>query len=46
MDENEGEIKEGGQTTTVSYSKEFMWEIENFVDWWSMVYPISLELTF
>ena len=35
MDENEGEIKEGGQTTTVSYSKEFMWEIENFVDWWS-----------
>ena len=35
MDENQDEIKEGGQTTTVSYSKEFMWEIENFVDWWS-----------
>ena len=35
MDENREEVKEGGQTTTVSYSKEFMWEIKNFVDWWS-----------
>ena len=35
MDQNQEDVKEGGQTTTVSYSKEFMWEIKNFVDWWS-----------
>ena len=35
MDENRDEIREVGQTTTISYSKEFMWEIEHFVDWWA-----------
>ena len=28
-------IKEGTMTQTVSYFKDFIWEIENFVEWWS-----------
>ena len=35
MDENRITVKEGDLTKTICYSKEFMWEIENFVDWWS-----------
>ena len=35
MEENKGSIKEGVLMKTVSYSKKFVWEIENFVEWWS-----------
>ena len=34
-DVNRDAISEGEMKTTISYSKQFMWEIENFVEWWS-----------
>ena len=33
MEENKKWVTEG--SLTKSYTKEFTWEIENFVDWWS-----------
>ena len=35
MEEEKGFITEGVLRKTESYSKEFVWEIESFVEWWS-----------
>ena len=35
MDVNRNAVSEGAAKTTISYSKQFTWEIENFVEWWS-----------
>ena len=35
MDVNRNAASEGEVKTTISYSKQFIWDIENFVEWWS-----------
>ena len=35
MNVNRDVVSKGGVKTTISYSKQFIWEIENFVEWWS-----------